>query len=107
MARSSASILSNPHGGVSRTVRDGTTPRDRNFYGPVERPVMIGGTVYPPIMGSQEIVNPHGSTGSVKFEDTQILNTSIDKNLCNNGDFTPIFGKVIGRELSHNSSANI
>ena len=38
---------------------------------------------------------------------TQILDTSIDGNLAKNGDSTPIFSKVIGRELSYNSSPDI
>ena len=38
---------------------------------------------------------------------TQIFNTSINGNLAKNGDSTPIFSKVIGRELSHDSSSDI
>ena len=39
--------------------------------------------------------------------DTQIFDNSIDRNLVENGDSTPIFSKVIGRELSHDSSSDI
>ena len=56
-------------------------------------------------MGSQEILSKHGSTG--KIGDTQKFNTSIDENLAENGDSTPILSNVIRLEMSHNSSANI
>ena len=72
--------------------------------------VMIGDTtVYPAcgIMGSLEILNKHGSTGSVEIGDTQKFDTSIDENLDKDGDPTSIFSKVIGQELSHGSSSNI
>ena len=49
----------------------------------------------------------NGSTGSVEIGDTQKFDTSIDGNLAENGDSAPIFSKVIRRELSHNSSADI
>ena len=39
--------------------------------------------------------------------DTKIFNTSIDGNLAENGDSTPISSELIGQELSHNSSADI
>ena len=72
--------------------------------------VLIGGNTVSPtwgIMGSQDILSKHGSTGSVEIRDIQKFNTSIDKNLDKNGDSTPILSKVIGRELSHDSSDNI
>ena len=71
---------------------------------------MIGDTtVYPAcgIMGSLEILNKHGSTGSVEIGDTQKFDTSIDEHLAKDGDPTSIFSKVIGQELSHGSSSNI
>ena len=58
---------------VIRTGRDGTTPRDGKVSVLGNRLVMIGGTTFSPtcgIMGSQEIVNIHGSTDSVEFGDT-------------------------------------
>ena len=71
-------------------------------------PIVVGGTtVSPTRMGIQEFVSPHGPTGSVEFRNTQIFDTSINENLDENGDSTPIFNKVIGRELSHNSSSDI
>ena len=100
-------------GHVIRTVRDGTTARDGNIAArsPQENgPVLIGGTTIFPtcgIMGSQEILSKHGSTGSVEIGDTQKLDTSVDGNLAKNGDSTPTFSKVIGIKISHDSSTNI
>ena len=54
---------------------------------------MIGGTTLSPtcgIMGSQEIVSIHGSTGSAEIGDTQKFDTSIDRNLADNEDYIPI-----------------
>ena len=71
---------------------------------------MIGGTTVSPtsgIMGSQDIVSIHGSTGSTEVRDTHKFDASVDGNLAENGDYTPIFRKLIGRELSHNSSSDI
>ena len=36
-----------------------------------------------------------------------MFDTSINGNLAENGDSTPIFSKLIGQELSHNSIADI
>ena len=92
--------------------RDSTTTRDGNTYISPPRlnyPVLIGGgiTVSPTRTGSQNIVSPKGRTGSVEVRDAQIFNTSINGNLTNNGDPTPTFSKVIGKELSHKSSVGI
>ena len=59
VAGRSARVLRTP-GHVSRTDRDGTTPRKRNVFGMGKGPVMIGGaTVYPTcgIMGIQDVVS--------------------------------------------------
>ena len=77
---------------------------------PLNSPVMIGGTTVSPtrgIIGIQDIFSIHRATGSVEFGDNQKFDTSIDGNFAENGDSTPIFSKVIGRELSHDSSADI
>ena len=108
-ALSSAHVLRTP-GHVNRMGRDDNTPRERNVSGMEKGPVLIGGnTIFPTggIMGIQEIVIMHGSTGSVEIRDTQKLDTSINRNLAKNGDSKPIFSKAIGRELSHDSSADI
>ena len=94
-ARSSARVLRTPHGHLSRTGRYGTTPQDRDISGPGNGTVLIGVNVSPTRTGSQYIVNPHGSTVYVEVKDTQIFHTSIDENLANDGDYTPIFSKVI------------
>ena len=82
---------------------DGTTPHEKDV---VVRPpwdtgpVLIGGTnVYLAcgIMGSLEILNKHGSTGSMEIGDTQNFGTSIDENLAEDGDSTTISSKAIGR----------
>ena len=104
---SSAPVLQNPHRHVRRTGRNVTTPRDREVSGLGKGPVFIGGIVPPTRTGSPEIVNPHGSAGSVGVMDTQIFNTSIDRNLAKNGDSTPIFSKVIRKKLSHDSISDI
>ena len=79
--------------------RDSTTPRDGNIAvrSPLalNGPVLIGGTTVSPtcgIMGSQEILSKYGST---------------DGNLAKNGDSTPIFSKIFGRGLYHDSISDI
>ena len=105
VACSSVRVLWTPCEHIRRTDRDGTTPRDGNFYRPIKRPVLIGGnTVSPTRTGIQEIVSIHGSIGSGEIGDTQKFDTSIDGNLAQNGDSTTIFSKVIRRELSHDPS---
>ena len=112
VARSSAHVLRTP-GHVSRTGRDGTKPR--NGYVVVRSPrdngpVMIGATtVYPDcgIMGSLDILDKHGYTGSVEIRDTQKFDTLIDGELAEDGDSNTIFSKLIGQELSHGSRADI
>ena len=63
-------------------------------------PVLIGGnTVYLAfgIMGSQENLSKHMPTGSVEIGDTPKLDTSIDANLAEGGNYTTIFSKVISQ----------
>ena len=98
---------------VSRMGRDNTTTQDRTIAvrPPWENELVLIGdtTIYPTcgIMGSQEFISKHGSTGSVEIGDIQKFHTSIDGNLAENGDSTPISSKVIKPELSHDSSADI
>ena len=72
-------------------------PRDGNVSRLGKGPVLIEAIISPTRMGSQEIINPHRSTGYVEVRDTQIFNTSIDGNLAENGYSTPFFNKLIGR----------
>ena len=58
-------------------------------------------------MGSQEIFSKHGPTGYVEIVDTKKFETSIDKNLYENGDSMPNFSRVIRRERSQNPSSDI
>ena len=89
-------------GNVSRTGRDVTAPCNRDVV--ISSPqdngtVMIVGTTIPPacgIMGSLDIINKHGSTGSVEIGDTQKFDTSVDGNLAEGGDSMTIFSKLIG-----------
>ena len=109
MVRISAGVLQNT-GHVSRTGIDRIMPQDKNVSGMGKGTVLIGGTTVSPtcgIIGSHDIVSIHGATGSVETWDTQKFNTSIDGNLADNGDYTPIFSRVIRKELSHNSSVDI
>ena len=97
-------------GFVCRTGRDVSTPGhcDVDVGSPwLNYPVLIGTTVYPNRTGSQEIFSPPRSTSSVKVGNSQVFNTSINGNLTRDGDSKPIFSKVIRRELSYNSSADI
>ena len=102
MVRSSARVLRTP-GHLSRTVREGTTPRNCKTYiiSPrMNSPILIVGNTASPtcdIMGSQKIISIHGSTGSVEVRDTQKFNTSIDGNLAKDGDSTSIFSNLIGQ----------
>ena len=98
---SSACILLNP-GHVSRACRNGTTPGNIQHavrYPRENGPVLIVGTTASPtcgIMGTQETFNKQGSTGSAETGDTEKFDTSIDENLADNGDSTPIFSNLIG-----------
>ena len=109
-ARSSAHVLHTP-GNVRRTGRGGTTPGNtpHAVRPPQENwPVLIGGTTVSPkcdIMGSQGIFNKHVSNGSAEIVDTQNVDTSIDGNLAENGDSTPISSNVIRQALYRGSSA--
>ena len=79
-------------------------------YPRMNSPVLIGCIIVFPkslIMWSQDIVSIHGSTSSAEVGDTQKFNTSIDGNSDENRDYTTIFKKVIGRELSCDSRSDI
>ena len=85
-------------------------PWNRNISGTGKGKVLIGVTTVSPnygIMEIQEILSIHGSTGSMEIRDTQNFDTSINGNLAENGDSTPIFRKVIVQELFQDSSAGI
>ena len=110
-AHSGARISWTP-GDVIRMSRDGTTTWDGNpsLRPPrLNYPVLIGAgtTIFPARTGSQDIVIPKGPTGTVEVRNTQIFHTSIHGDFTNNGYPTLTFSKVIGRELSHNSRADI
>ena len=110
-SRSGARVFQNP-GDISWTERYGTTPRDGNtFISPprLNCPVLICGgiTISPTRMGSQDIYIPKSPTGPVEVRNSQIFHTSINRNSAENGDPTPAFGKIIGRELSHESRSGI
>ena len=111
-ACSSAHVLQTP-GHVRRTGRGGTTPGNtpHAVSSPQENwQVLIGGTTVSPkcdIMGSQGILNKHGSNGSAEIGDTQNFDISIDGNLAENGDSTPISSNIIRQELYRGSSAYI
>ena len=59
------------------------------------------------IMGSSEIFNKHGFTGSMEIADTQKFDTFMNENMAGDGDSTTIFSKEIVRELSHGFSSDI
>ena len=110
-APSGARIFCTP-GYVSRTGRYGTTSRVGNtsISSPkLNSPDLIGSgnTISPTRTGSQDIGRPKGPPGLVEVKNDQIINTSINGNLTKNGYPTTNFSKVIGQELSHNSSTNI
>ena len=111
MARSGARVFQTP-ADVSRNDTDGMTP----WYGNtsirstrLNSPVLLGGgtTVSSTRTEIQEIIIPKGPTGSVEFTNAQPFHASIHGNSAENGVPTPTFSKVIGRELSENSSADI
>ena len=111
VTQSGTHVFQNP-GDVSRTERDGTTPRDgsTSIRSPrLNSPVLIGGGTIVSLTrtGSQDIGIPKGPTGSVEVRNAQIFNTSINGNSADNGDPASNFSKIIGRELSHDSSSNI
>ena len=56
---------------------------------------------------SLQVSNKRQSTVSDKIGETQKFDTSIDRNLDDDKDSKSIISKVIGRELSHRSSANL
>ena len=57
--------------------------------------------------GSLQVINKRQSTVYEKIRNTQKFDASVDRNLANGGDYTSIFIKVIGHELSHSSRADL
>ena len=57
--------------------------------------------------GSLQVFNKRQSTVSDKTGDTPKLDTSVDRKFPENWDSTSIFSKLIGRELTHGSSADL
>ena len=92
---------------------DGTAPGDCDISvrSPwTNSPVLIGGNGVPSTRGhsgSLQKFNKRKSTVSEKIRDTQTFDASIDGKLANDGDYTSIFSKVIGRELSHSYSTDL
>ena len=111
-ARSSARVLWTPKH-VIHTGRVSTTPGNtpHAVRSPqTNSPVLIGGIgVYPAsgLSGSLQVFNKRQSAISDKIWDTQKLDTSVDIKFPNDWYSTSIFRKLIGREISHGSSADI
>ena len=110
-ARSGARVFQNP-ADVNQKDTDGKIPQDGNTpirYPRLTSPVLIGGgtTVSPTRTESQDIISPKGPTGSVEVRNAQPFHTFINGNSAKNGGPTPTFSKLIGQELSDNSSAKI
>ena len=112
MRRTAARGFSTPMH-ISRTGRDVNTLGNFDISVRSSRanlPVMIEGIRVSPYSGRGErlqVFNKQQSTFSGKIGDTQKFDTSVDIKLAYNGDYTSIFSKVIGCELSHSSSANL
>ena len=87
-------------GGCSIYVR---SPRNNSL-------VLIGGITMSPasgISGRFKVFNKQQSNSPGKIRDTQKLDTSIDINFPNDWYSASIFSKIIGREPSHVSSADL
>ena len=70
--------------------------------------VLIGDITVSPssgYIGSLWVFNKQQSISPDKIRDTQKMNTYVDRKLPDDPDSVSIFGKVIGRELFHGSSA--
>ena len=110
--RSSAWVLQTPRR-VSWTGRDSNTP---GHCGISARPpranflVLSGCLGFSPASGHSGILyvfNKRQSTVPDQIRDTQTFDTSVDRNLADDGDYMSTFSKVIGCELSHSSSADL
>ena len=111
IARSSARVFQTP-ADASQMDRDRITPRDSNTSIRSHRltyPVIsdVGTTVSPTRTGIQEITSRKGPTGSVEVRNAQIFNTSITINSSKNVDPTSTFGRLIIRELFHDSRTDV
>ena len=93
--------------------RDSTTSGNCDIYVKyphTNSPVMIGGINVLPSngnSGSLQVLNKWKSTSAEKIVDTLKLDTYVDRKLSDGRDSASIFSKVIGRELSHGSSADL
>ena len=112
MARSSAQFLRTPRW-VRQMGRDGTNSGDYDIsvrYPQANSPFLIRGIVMSPSSGhsgSLQVLNKWQPNDSDEIRDTPKLNTSVNRNLANDGNYASIFSKVMGRELSHSSSTNL
>ena len=111
-ARGGVWVNWNPGQG-NRTVRDGRTPCDTGLTvrsKPAPSTVLIGTTtIYPDcsISGSVQVGKKRQSTPQNKVGNTQKLDTVFDRNFPDDRYPASVFGKVIGRELSHGFSNNL
>ena len=109
---SSARFLRTP-GHVSMTGKDSTTPHERDVIvrSPQDNgPVLIGGIFVLPTMGnsgSQDIPKIRKSISTSVSRNAQKFDTSVDRNLADDGDSMAIFRKVLGHKISDSLSANI
>ena len=110
-ARSGARAFQDP-AAVNRKDTDETIPQDGNTSRIPPRlnsPFIIGGGIsfYPSRTGGHDSFIPSRPIGPVEVRNAQIFHTSINGNSAKNGDPTPTFSKIIGREISNNSSADV
>ena len=72
-------------------------------------PFWIGGgtSVSPTRMGSQEIGSPSGTIGPVEVRNAQPFHVSVIGSSAKHRDPAPTFSKIIGREISNKSRANV
>ena len=99
-ARSGAHIFRTPRD-VSRTGRDGSTPRDVNTSIVAARltpPIQIFHSTsdFPTRTGTQEIINPIGPAGPQWISKAKKLKTSINYFFAENRGPKPSFSKVVG-----------
>ena len=97
---------------VSRTVRDGSTPRDVNS---IEANVRLNlpiprsnpNSIYPERTGTQEIISPRRSIIARRERNAEPLDAPINEFSAVYGHFTSLFSKLIGAETVPRESANI
>ena len=111
VARSAAHVFRTP-ANVSRHSTYGTTTWDgKTAVGSTRltSPVLIGDstTGSPSRTGNQDIISTRVSIGNQWIWDAQPLDTSINGIYSEHRDPAPIFGKVIGRKITDESSADV